>query len=72
MIVELLDLRAARERDEVTPYFQPHVELRIDVLSSVGILTRWRCLLLGLILPTNGVAKNIGARRSFEFCVDHL
>ena len=53
MVVELPDLRAALQNDELTSFFQPLVELRTGKLMGFEVLTRWLHPTLGPILPEN-------------------
>src|SRR5665213_3409783 len=45
------ELRAALDADEITPYFQPLVELRTGVLTGFEALARWRHPIHGSISP---------------------
>ncbi|GGG70479.1 EAL domain-containing protein [Edaphobacter dinghuensis] len=45
------DLRKALNADEITPYFQPIVELRTGVLTGFEALARWRHPIQGPVSP---------------------
>jgi PAS domain S-box-containing protein len=56
MVVELSDLHAALEKDQVVPSFQPLVELRTGKLTGFEVLARWNDPVGGLQLPSNFIA----------------
>jgi PAS domain S-box-containing protein len=53
MLANLADVARALDRDEVTPYFQPIVELRSGALAGFELLARWQHPVHGPILPSN-------------------
>jgi PAS domain S-box-containing protein len=56
MVGTLDDLRAALEKDEVIPCFQPMVELNSGRLAGFEVLGRWQHPGLGPILPENFIS----------------
>jgi PAS domain S-box-containing protein len=56
MLVNLLDVRLALEKEAVVPCFQPIVELRTGNLAGFEVLARWQHPSLGLILPENFIS----------------
>jgi EAL domain-containing protein (putative c-di-GMP-specific phosphodiesterase class I) len=56
MLVNLLDVRQALEKEAVVPCFQPIVELRTGNLAGFEVLARWQHPSLGLILPENFIS----------------
>jgi PAS domain S-box-containing protein len=56
MLVELRDVVAALEADQVVPYFQPIVELRSGRLKGFELLARWQHPDQGPILPANFIS----------------
>jgi PAS domain S-box-containing protein len=48
-----IDLFEALERDEITPHFQPIVELQTGKLKGFEVLARWKHTVLGMIPPDN-------------------
>jgi PAS domain S-box-containing protein len=56
MLANLTDVAQALERNEVTPYFQPIVELRSGELVGFELLARWQHPVHGPILPANFIS----------------
>ena len=46
-----IDLRRALESNEISPYFQPIVELRSGLLTGFEVLARWQHPRRGMVLP---------------------
>ncbi|MGC2618652.1 MAG: EAL domain-containing protein, partial [Acidobacteriaceae bacterium] len=56
MLVELSDLRAALDNNEVVPCFQPLVDLSSGRLAGFEVLARWQHPQEGPVLPDNFIA----------------
>lgn len=56
MRVSLIDVREALQREEISPCFQPLVELRTGRLAGFEVLARWQHPDHGLILPENFIS----------------
>ncbi len=56
MLANLADVTRALDSDELTPYFQPIVELRTGQLTGFEMLARWQHPLYGPILPSNFIS----------------
>ncbi|CAN5533773.1 hypothetical protein BH10ACI4_BH10ACI4_15780 [soil metagenome] len=56
MLIELPQVIAALEKDELVPFFQPVVELRTGKLRGFEVLARWHHPEHGPILPRNFIA----------------
>jgi PAS domain S-box-containing protein len=57
MLAERTDVVTALDRNEVTPYFQPIVELRTGQLTGFEVLARWQHPEYGPILPGNFISQ---------------
>src|SRR3984885_9346236 len=56
MLAERTDVVTALDRNEVTPYFQPIVELRTGQLKGFEVLARWQHPEHGPVLPSNFIS----------------
>jgi PAS domain S-box-containing protein len=56
MLAERTDVVTALDRNEVTPHFQPIVELRTGQLTGFEVLARWQHPMHGPILPSNFIS----------------
>jgi len=56
MLAERTDVVTALDRNEVTPYFQPIVELRTGQLTGFEVLARWQHPEHGPVLPGNFIS----------------
>ena len=56
MLATFNDIQGALEREEITPFFQPIVELRSGQLCGFEVLARWLHPKLGPILPANFIS----------------